>query len=495
MQNFLESFTLKTLSRPTTTTQDVDLDLSDDSDADEKKPIEDDQETLLDLSVKYPDYDNTGSKTYEKACRKFDVVPSSKITRKMDSDKETTLDLKHYGLDSKGTMAVAMAMVVNTTLTKLNLKGNNIGESGMLYIQVMMSENTTITSLDISENNLKSFGAKSIGMMLHDNKFLRELNIGGNGFTDLDAPFLTKKIEEHMALHYLNLSHNLFGDLSGNSFEHMIAENVSLEELDLSWNQFRIIGAKKIASGLKENDHLKIVNASWNGYDDDGGAAFGDVLANNKYLIELDISCCRIGPEGFGKVMKGLKSNDTLEVLKIGKNNIPDSAVETAVDLLLTLDASTFKLECLDLSDVMLTGKSQERLAELKEPFPELEIIHGYTDSYGKRRMVGFGDMGQEALLCLKEYLEECNMTVTELFSRFDEDGSNSVDYDEFRQGIRDEGIPLSSEQVDHLIKYIDIDGDGDIDFSELVLKIKEITKKRAEEVAQRDAESAKRRR
>lgn len=68
---------------------------------------------------------------------------------------------------------------------------------------------------------------------------------------------------------------------------------------------------------LQENDHLKIVNASWNGYDDDGAAAFGDVLANNKYLIELDISCCRIGPEGFGKVMKGLKSNDALEVLKV----------------------------------------------------------------------------------------------------------------------------------------------------------------------------------
>lgn len=31
----------------------------------------------------------------------------------MDSDKDTTLDLKHYGLDSKGTMAVAMAMVVS----------------------------------------------------------------------------------------------------------------------------------------------------------------------------------------------------------------------------------------------------------------------------------------------------------------------------------------------------------------------------------------------
>lgn len=87
--------------------------------------------------------------------------------------------------------------------------------------------------------------------------------------------------------------------------------------------------------------------------------------------------------------------------------------------------------------DVMLSAKTQERLNEVKDLFTEIEIIHGYTDSYGKRRMIGFGDMGQEALLTLKEYLEEKNMTVTELFSRFDDDGSNSVDYDEFRAGIK----------------------------------------------------------
>lgn len=492
MENFLETFTLKTLSRPTANSQ-TEIDLSDDSDVEDKK-IDDDQETLLDLSVKYPDYDNTGSKTYQKACRKFDVVPSSKISRKMDNLKETTLDLRFYGLDSKGTMAVAMGMVVNSTLTKLNLMGNNIGETGMWYIQVMMSENTTITSLDLSENNLKTFGAKSIGAMLQENKFLKELNISGNDFTDLDAPFLTKKIEEHTGLQYLNLSHNLFGDLSGTSFEHMISENITLQELNLSWNQFRIIGAKKIASGLKENNSLKILDLSWNGFDDDGAAAFGDVLVHNSVLVELDLSCCRIGPEGFGKVMKGMKNNETLEVLKLGKNNIHE-AVETAIDLLLTLDPSKCALVCFDLSDVMIGQKTQERLNEVKELFPEIELIHGYTDSYGKRRMIGFGDMGQEALLTLKEYLEENNMTVTELFSRFDDDGSNSVDYDEFRAGIKEEGIPLSPDQVEALIKFIDIDGDGDIDFSELVLKIKEITKKRAEEQAQRAAESAKRRR
>lgn len=35
----------------------------------------------------------------------------------MDNLKETTLDLRFYGLDSKGTMAVAMAMVVCNDIT------------------------------------------------------------------------------------------------------------------------------------------------------------------------------------------------------------------------------------------------------------------------------------------------------------------------------------------------------------------------------------------
>jgi hypothetical protein len=48
----------------------------------------------------------------------------------------------------------------------------------------------------------------------------------------------------------------------------------------------------------------------------------------------------------------------------------------------------------------MLSAKSQERLGEIKDLFPELEIIHGYTDSYGKRKMVGFGDIGVYSQTC-----------------------------------------------------------------------------------------------
>ena len=68
---------------------------------------------------------------------------------------------------------------------------------------------------------------------------------------------------------------------------------------------------------FQENGYLKHINVSWNGFDDDGGAAFGDALANNGFLTELDISSCRISTEGFGKLMCGLKSNEELEVLRV----------------------------------------------------------------------------------------------------------------------------------------------------------------------------------
>jgi Ca2+-binding EF-hand superfamily protein len=45
-----------------------------------------------------------------------------------------------------------------------------------------------------------------------------------------------------------------------------------------------------------------------------------------------------------------------------------------------------------------------------------------------------------------------------------------SVSYDEFKQGLKKAKIPISLAQMDALIKYLDKDQDGEIDFSELVI-------------------------
>ena len=59
------------------------------------------------------------------------------------------------------------------------------------------------------------------------------------------------------------------------------------------------------------------MNLSWNGLDYEGSVAAGDMLRGNKYLREVDISHNRINWEGATLLAKGLKENDTLEILYV----------------------------------------------------------------------------------------------------------------------------------------------------------------------------------
>lgn len=441
-----------------------------------KSILDDDQETVLNVTVKRPSFDITGAQTYVRACGMQHVVPSSKLFKQLSIEGNTVLNLPYYGLSDKGTMALSIAMLVNTSVTSLYLSGNNIGEKGISYIHKMMAENTSITDLDLSENNLKDFGAKTIAAMLETNRFIQKLDISGNEFADSDAQVLARSIEVHPVLEWVNLSHNLFSDKSSLTFEHLI-ENCKLLFLDLSWNQFRTQGAKHIASGLKENAYLKILNVSWNGFDDEGGAAFGDALANNAFLKELDISSCRIASEGFGKLMSGLKSNEKLEVLRVGGNYIPDAAVDTALELLTTFDSTSTTIGLIDFSGIYLPRDFDKKMLEVRKTLPKIKIRPGWDNDFSKtQNKPKFVDSGAEALLAIKHYLDDKRISVFKLFRKFDRDNSDTVDYNEFIEGIKTARIPLQMSKVTKLLHYLDTDGDGQIELKELASKLKEIS-------------------
>ena len=54
---------------------------------------------------------------------------------------------------------------------------------------------------------------------------------------------------------------------------------------------------------------------AWNGLGYEGALALGEMIRGNKYLRELDVSHNRINWEGALLISKGLKENDTLEIL------------------------------------------------------------------------------------------------------------------------------------------------------------------------------------
>lgn len=67
----------------------------------------------------------------------------------------------------------------------------------------------------------------------------------------------------------------------------------------------------------QENVGLKRLNVSFNGFGTEGAACMGQALATNRTLLELDISKNRITNIDVKVLAKQLKSNDTLEVLKV----------------------------------------------------------------------------------------------------------------------------------------------------------------------------------
>ncbi len=134
-----------------------------------------------------------------------------------------------------------------------------------------------------------------------------------------------------------------------------------MESLDLSWNKLRRRGAIAIAKGIRvlasffvfylvsslvciffltcepwsvsrtkpaglhrapcrfaqDNVRLKTCNVSWNGFGPETGAAIADAIANNRALLELDISGNRLDYRAAVAIGRALKRNEELEILRV----------------------------------------------------------------------------------------------------------------------------------------------------------------------------------
>ncbi|XP_064605979.1 leucine-rich repeat-containing protein 74A-like [Liolophura sinensis] len=429
---------------------------------DGKCSIEDDQETVLDLDREYVPYDETGARAYENACKKLGVVPSSQYMRALAMSD--TVKLCHYGLGSRGAMAICIPLVINMKITTLDLSHNHLGRKGVEYVRKMMIENDTITTLDISFNNLGKDGAREIAYMLKYNSSLRHLNLAGNDFTDDEAPLLLHAIEENVQLRSVNLSYNNFFEMSGESFKSLLTENHMLEELNLSWNKIRLKGALQIADGVKESRGLVKLDLSWNGFEDEGAMAMAAALAENKSLEELNVACNRITPEGFMKLCRAFQNNDTLTCIRVGRNFIAEEAVVLAISFL--TDVKDLALQTLDLTGLVLGCAFKEQLQILKEVHENFTCVYGY-ETYGHQR--NSNDFIADIINRITTYLDLTNRSIADLFTEVDTDGSMTVSLEEFRSGLKNALIPITPYQLDELIKYLDKDNDGEVDFGELV--------------------------
>ncbi|KAK3274960.1 hypothetical protein CYMTET_16888 [Cymbomonas tetramitiformis] len=279
----------------------------------------------------------------------------------------------------------------NDTLAYLNLKGKNVGSTGALVLRkLLVSSSTWLCTLVIAaEVNLR-MGA------LRGND-LKELKIVNKGLEAVDAVILGAILSFNSSLNTLILGENQIGNwnprLGSNNFSIGIRalsdalkdNNNHLTTLDLSKNNMGPGCAAALSAGLAFNGSLNTLDLGGRSrmiiqalpYEhEEGIAALGDALKENKTLTSLSLSLNGLGPKCAAAFAVGLTFNRSLNTLIMTDNLLCSQHASSGFKALAEALVVNTSLKTLDLRGNVL-GKDGERLAqEASDKRPTLSICY-----------------------------------------------------------------------------------------------------------------------
>ncbi|XP_064637888.1 leucine-rich repeat-containing protein 74B-like [Lineus longissimus] len=402
-------------------------------------------------------------RTYELACKGLGILPSRNFIKALRAPR---MNMAHQEIGARAMRPCIIALVRNTQVLDLDISGNSIGPEGAQQIASLLTENMFITNLNLSDNGLKSEGAKILTDVLRENRLVTNLKLSGNGFEEGDANHFAKVIQENAYITELDLSHNGFREQGGIVLAEALQKNKYLEKLDLSWNHLRWKGAIAMAKLLAVNHTITHLNLAWNGFGAEGCNHLADNLPKNTTLLELDLTCNRIDRACLNTLLRGIGRNKSLNTLKMSKNPI---TAEGATAVVKTIEENpNCPLEFIDITGQCVEYAFADKLSALKAK-RKFDIKHGIVleEKEGRKDQDDFTN--EDPMMVLMEFMRLRNLRLMDLFVALDADGSKSLEREEFRDGLMKIKVPMSTKALDRLINKLDADGDGEVDYKELM--------------------------
>ncbi|CAH6846960.1 Lrrc74a [Phodopus roborovskii] len=427
-----------------------------------EKPTREDSETDLEIEDTEKFFTIGQKELYLEACKLLGVVPVSYFIRNME---EPYMNLNHHGLGPKGTKAIAITLVSNTTILILELEDNYIKEEGVLSLTEMLHENYYLQELNLSNNDLGLEGARIISDFLQENNSsLWKLKLSGNNFKEESAALLCQALSSNYRIRSLNLSHNQFSDVGGEYLGQMLALNVGLQSLNLSWNHFHIRAAVALCNGLRSNVTLKKLDVSMNGFGNEGALALGDVLRVNSCLVYIDVSSNGITNEGASRISKGLEYNETLQVLKLFLNPM---SIEGAFFLIMSIKRNTkSRMEELDISNILVTEQFVKVLDGVCAIHPQLDVIYKGMQGLSSKKTMS---LCTNPMKLIQNYTDQQKISTLEFFKNLTPSRSMTMSVGDFRKAMLQQNkVPINRYQVREIIKKLD-EKKGMVDFSKML--------------------------
>ncbi|XP_071162444.1 leucine-rich repeat-containing protein 74A-like [Mytilus edulis] len=412
--------------------------------------------------------DPNGVGLYERHCEEIGVQPITYFIKHM---QDTNLIMKFHGLGPQGMRAIAGNIEINTVTERIDLEGNYILGEGATYLTRVLKDNSYVSELVLSENKIGSEGAVALCELLTKNKTIIHLNLTGNEIDDSAADAFYDMLVANSEIKTLILKHNCFEEYGADSFCKIMDENVTLQTLDLSWNHFQSKGCAALAEGIKLNEGLKYLDVSMNGFGLEGARAMEDALKTNRILRELHCTHCRIPVEGAPHIAAGIQVNEALVKLYIGHNEYGCDGGFFILEGVNRNDKKTLKY--LDFANLMVRRSFKALEKELKEDRSLVTVYGGVlVDVASFASKIPRNPeklLASDPMTKLREYVEKSGYRMIDLLKTFDRDNDWQISREELSMGVKKCEIDLTEDQIDKLMSQLDLNGDGQIDLSELM--------------------------
>ena len=166
----------------------------------------------------------------------------------------THLYLTKNKIGDRGAEALAKALRSERTFTQLDpLQQSSIDDSGVAEFHFALvkaihgSCSIRVSRLELNRNNICCSGAIALADALLSNSTLERLGLNSNKIACSGAEALAKALQSNRPLAHLDLGGNKIGDSGATEFAETLNKNYTLTYLDLSSNQIGEVGAQNLA--------------------------------------------------------------------------------------------------------------------------------------------------------------------------------------------------------------------------------------------------------
>jgi hypothetical protein len=124
-------------------------------------------------------------------------------------------------------------------------------------------------------------------------------------------------------------------------------------------------------------------------------------------------------------------------------------------------------------SEMQASPSPSYTVDQLRTPGPHSSALQARRPATAQDRLSarhaahGMDRETEKIVTDLRAFFKTKRIDLHDAFSHFDTDGNHEIDAEEFRQGLRTMDLGLTEEQISGLMRAMDVDGDGRIDYFE----------------------------